>query len=151
MIVQSDNSAMYLLGREEPDAIDKVFSTLRILYPLENQGDFMSAATYSRLFRTLYNSTYLSRPDSEEALRLLSYTNFRRGLVQGTATTTVSHKFGEQTIEGGEIDQKELHDCGIVYYPEKPYFLCVMTKGEDFGKLEKVIGGISKLVFTHIH
>lgn len=42
---------------------------------------------------------------------------------------------------------KELHDCGIIYYPERPYLLCVMTEGNDLNELAGVIQNISKTVY----
>ena len=38
----------------------------------------------------------------------------------------------------------------MVYYPEKPYFLCVMTKGSDFAVLEKIISDISRIAYEHM-
>jgi hypothetical protein len=90
---------------------------------------------------------------SEQALGLLTTTDFTQGLVAGvSATTTVAHKFGEQTDTdtNGQVIDRELHDCGIVYYPNNPYFLCVMTKGQDFSTLAKIISGISNSVFNYV-
>jgi hypothetical protein len=64
----------------------------------------------------------------------------------------VAHKFGEHrnATVSGEIAETELHDCGIIYYPEHPYFLCIMTKGENLPSLESVISSASKLVYTYV-
>jgi len=43
----------------------------------------------------------------------------------------------------------QLHDCGIVYYPQRPYVICVMTKGRDLDVLKNVIKGISEIVYEH--
>ena len=63
----------------------------------------------------------------------------------------MAHKFGENTdidlTTGTQVD-KELHDCGIVYVPQKPYLLCVMTRGQDFNSLTNVISSISKIVYN---
>jgi hypothetical protein len=149
MITESDNTAMRVLNQEIPDKVISVYHDLKLADPLSPNIDFMSPESYSHLFRTLYGSTYLSRPYSEEALKLLSHTNFDIGLVAGTGSTTIAHKFGEQTLrnQSGEVVERELHDCGIIYYPERPYFLCVMTKGNEFTGLDKVIKNISKLVY----
>jgi len=45
---------------------------------------------------------------------------------------------------------KQLHDCGIIYHPSKPYILCIMTKGEEIEELASVIADISRLVFKGI-
>jgi hypothetical protein len=64
----------------------------------------------------------------------------------------VSHKFGERTeMAGGSVAWRELHDCGIVYYPYEPYFLCVMTKGQDFDDQRAVLRGISAVVYRAKH
>lgn len=77
----------------------------------------------------------------------MSQTEFKEGLNRGLpAEITVAHKFGERDLG----QQKELHDCGIVYYPNQPYLLCVMTKGADFDDLSETIGEISKLVYNFI-
>ncbi len=136
LIILSDNDAKNMLrslvGNE---AVSAVFTDLRLSEPaLSEIGDTMSARTYSRFFRTLYNSTYLNRSNSEYALDLLSKVEFKSGIVNGLPKEArelpVAHKFGYRIIED-PIDTvtTELHDCGIVYLPGKPYFVCIMTKG----------------------
>ncbi len=68
-----------------------------------------------------------------------------------------SNKFGERTVETKNtttgmttVDYRELHDCGIIYYPRNPYLLCIMTKGQDFAKLSKIISDISSMVYNEI-
>jgi hypothetical protein len=152
MITESDNFASDLLIANNTPAVLDVYSKLRLPYPPKNLTDFMSAKTYSVIYRILYNSSYLTRSDSESALKMLSETNFTQGLAGGVPNTvTISHKFGEHTIglSDGSIDSRELHDCGIVYYPDHPYFLCIMTKGKEFASLQNVISNISKIVYNN--
>ncbi|MBI5126760.1 MAG: serine hydrolase [Candidatus Taylorbacteria bacterium] len=151
MIIESDNSAMSALVALHQDEIIKLYQDLQLPDLLESADDFMSVEDYSYIFRALYNSTYLKRNFSEQALKLLTYTKFDKGIVAGvSASTTIAHKFGEHTLTDttGKIIERQLHDCGIIYYPQKPYLLCVMTKGEDFKNLETVIAKISEMVFT---
>jgi beta-lactamase class A len=153
MIVNSDNQSMELLNSRRPDKVLEVFKELGLPHGFSVGQGFMSAADYSRVFRTLYSSTYLSRVYSEEALKLLSNTTFDQGLVAGVGKDVrVSHKFGEHTFvnKKGTVLSRELHDCGIIYKPGNPYFLCVMTKGAEFKDLERVIARISSLVHEEI-
>lgn len=157
LIVDSDNianNALYeIIGAEN---VDKTYRDLE-LPTLESGADNYTPQQYSHLFRTIYNGTYLSKDLSEKVLELLSKTKFDKGLVAGVPEgTTVSHKFGVRNIlETGskptdEPSARELHDCGIIYYPDNPYFLCVMTRGQDFPDLEGVIRDISKITWDEI-
>ena len=116
--------------------------------------DAMSPKTMSSFFRILYNASYLNSVFSDMALKLLAKTSFVDGLVAGVPSDVfVAHKFGERTIhinETGEVVLRELHDCGIVYYPQKPYILCVMTQGMDFAKLKSAISQISSLTYQSV-
>ena len=91
---------------------------------------------------------------SEKALELLSKSTFKEGLVSGTLDgVAVAHKFGERTnqLQDGTDLNKELHDCGIIYYPGDPYLLCVMTRGSDFPKLQSAISTVSHLAYGYIN
>ncbi len=151
MIVDSDNNATNLLAQElGEDKINYIYSALQL--PIENSLgiDYMSPKLYSRLYRTLYNSSFLSQRESEQVLQILSQANFKQGLVAGVpADIEVAHKFGELGFldDVGKLTDLELHDCGIIYYPRHPYFLCVMTKGSDYPTLGNVIAAISKTVW----
>lgn len=149
MIIESDNSAMSALVGLKKDEVVNLYTDLKLPNLLQSEDDFMSPEEYSYIFRTLFNATYLRRTYSELALKLLTYTKFDEGLVKGTDTgVTVSHKFGEHTVLNGDtVTERQLHDCGIIYYPQKPYFLCVMTKGKDFEKLSKIISDLSGIVY----
>lgn len=63
------------------------------------------------------------------------------------ASVKVAHKFGERLLEDST---RQLHDCGIVYYPENPYLICIMTHGNVYENLEKTIQDISKMVYKEV-
>jgi hypothetical protein len=59
----------------------------------------------------------------------------------------VAHKFGVYESDS----YKFLHDCGIVYHPKNPYFLCIMTKDLGMEKSKELIPEISKDVYDYIN
>jgi beta-lactamase class A len=100
------------------------------------------------MFRILFNASYLTQAASEQALELLTRSEFRAGLVAGVpAGTVVAHKFGER-IDGGVA---KLHDCGIVYHPARPYLLCVMTEGDRFEPLASLIAETSRIAYDQVN
>ncbi len=152
MLVLSDNVAFNLLTMRLPKKyIKKVHQDLEISYPEEGTpDDFMSVKSYASIFRVLFNSSYLPRRYSELMLNILSESTFIDGLVAGVdADVPVAHKFGILNSENSQYES-QLHDCGIIYLPEKPYLLCVMTKGNDQEQLEKIIKEISATVFDEV-
>jgi hypothetical protein len=77
---------------------------------------------------------------------------YKDGLIAGVPSNiTISHKFGERelTDEKGNV-VNQLHDCGIVYYPEHPYLLCIMTRGKNIDNLSRSISAISKIVYQEV-
>lgn len=156
MIIESDNTAMYLLlSGIDTNSLNDVYTDLGISTP-DNNGIYkISAKTYSLFFRILYNATYLNREDSEFALALLSQAHFEGGIVAGLPKgTVVSHKYGERVITApdGSISGVELHDCGFIYLPsgDKPYFLCVMTKGDTLEGVKGTITAVSSYVYAQL-
>ncbi len=151
MIKDSDNDALASLYAYNRASFVEVLKELQIPPPpTVDTTDFVSAKEYSTIFRTLYSSSYLDTAFSEEALKILSETDFTQGLVAGVpAGVTVSHKFGEHTTlaNSSAIQSRQLHDCGIVYLPNDPYFICVMTRGSSFEQLEAIISGISRITY----
>lgn len=152
MLVYSDNYAYYLLlDNINPEKIEKVYVDLGIsLAKVDDpSGNIISVKSYSSLFRVLFNSSYLNKYYSEKALAILTRTKFYSGLVAGTPINIeISHKFGERRFL--ETDEVQLHDCGIVYYADSPYLLCVMSKGQDLKKLASFIEEVSTIVFDYV-
>ncbi len=154
MITASDNEAAILLyASMEPKAKNEVYKDLGLAVPQpEISENFIRVKDYATFFRILFNASYLNRQMSEKALEILSKTEFKNGIVAGVPSNIiVSHKFGERTFASeNDNNIKQLHDCGIVYYPEHPYLLCIMTRGEDFQKLAEIIREISALIYNEI-
>lgn len=149
MIVSSDNNAMALLVENLPLEIqDKVYTDLGIAVPgLRGNEDSMSVNDYASFFRILYNASYLSKNNSQKALSLLTEVDFADGLRAGVPKgVQVANKFGEREL--GESQQ--LHDCGIVYYTDHPYLLCVMSRGSSFANSSSSIKDISRLVYKEV-
>ncbi len=150
MIVYSDNSAKDLLTNYvDINVLDQIFTELAIPFPNNMTSAYtLTARSYSRFFRTLYNSSYLSDPASEYALSLLSDVVYADGLRAGVpADVKIAHKFGEAniTLANGQSGQ-ELHDCGIVY-DSHPYLICIMTRGTTADPLAKLIATLSQTVY----
>ena len=147
----SDNvSSILLEGAISDFDLRKVYDELGIPDPyyLNDQSGYMlSVELYASFFRILYNASYLSKEMSEKALQYLAKTDYRKGLVAGVPPQIkVVHKFGLRKING----TKQLHDCGIVYYPDHPYLLCVMTSGTVPEYLDATIGDISRFIYEDI-
>jgi beta-lactamase class A len=156
MVKYSDNISYYLLMAKVIDrpVLEQTFRDLGFPSPYVDISDaqtryVLSAEQYSSCFRVLYNATYLNKPMSEKALEYLSKSDFEFGLVAYLpATTVVAHKFGLSVNNEG----RQLHDCGIVYYPNHPYLLCVMTaspvkRGDSF---DSAIGEISRFIYQEV-
>ncbi len=155
----SDNAASemlraYLSVLSPNDIIGETYKELGLV-PEESGGDYViTVKRYASIFRILYNASYLSIEKSEKALRMLSESTFDQGIVAGVPKgTLVAHKFGERSFIETDPNVKplrQLHDCGIVYFPENPYTLCVMTLGYDFETLETVIRDISRMTYEEV-
>lgn len=131
------------------DLVAETYRDLGILSDTNIDSSSVNAKSYSSIFRMLYNSSFLNKKNSEELLRFLSEDTFNIGLKNGLPQNIkVADKFGERTIDA--TGEKQLHDCGIIYYPNNPYLLCVMTKGKDFKDLEKIISYISSEVYKEV-
>jgi len=158
MIRYSDNNAADLLianlntTGSYVTTFDKLFKDMGITQ-LSVASDFITVQAYSLYFRVLYNATYLNRDFSEKALQLLTQTDFSKGIESGVPNNIqVAQKFGEYSLQSssGTILKRELHDCGIVYYPGHPYLICIMTKGANFTQLNGVIATISRQAFEYM-
>ncbi len=149
MIEDSDNAALYIFAQMfSVKELQDSYTRLGIMAPGTEAGYTMDVKTYASFFRILYYGTYLTRAHSEHLLSLLADSSFKQGLVaELPGTLTVAHKFGEKRSADGTL---QLHDCGIVYKPDQPYLICVMTKGVDYKVLGQVISRISKIVYDHV-
>ncbi len=148
MIVYSDNDAKELLFNFiGEDFLTHVMMDMGINLANRNlSDDFISVKNYSSFFRILFNASYLSKAMSEKALDILSRTQFNDGLrAKLPKDILVANKFGERGFKNSKI--KQLHDCGIIYIPDNPYLLCIMTQGEDFNVLKSIIADLSEIVY----
>lgn len=155
MIEYSDNNAFTILVKNMGvGPINKVYNDLKIDISTSTLAGslILSPKDYAPFFRVLYSATYLGKKMSEKALDLLSHSDFPEGITSGVPENiVVAQKFGERNLVEGDLSvSKELHDCGIIYYPASPYFLCVMTRGSDFTKLENVLRDISVATWHYV-
>lgn len=146
MIVYSDNKAANaLLNHIEASSLDSVYQNLGIEVPdIDENENFMSVRDYASFFRILYNASYLNHAMPEKALGILTKSQFNLGLTAGVPPQIeVAHKFGERVL----LDGRQLHDCGVVYKIDKPYLLCIMTRGNNFIGMSETIKAISETAY----
>ena len=155
MIVYSDNDAYFALlehlQRISPseDLLLETYHELGMISPEDELDATLSTKNYASIFRLLYNISYLSKEYSEKALSMLAASDFNQGLAAGVPSgIPVANKFGERIDYTN--NQKQLHDCGIVYYPNNPFLLCVMVRGNNFIELAEIIKIISSMVYAEV-
>jgi len=130
--------------------IEQMYHEFGVADPRNRLGEDMSTHGYSSIFRLLYNVSYTAPDLSEKLLKWLSNSDFDDGLVAGVPEDVrVAHKFGERSFEH-DIRLKQLHDCGIIYYPDNPYVLCIMTRGREWSDLKEIISTISNMVYVEM-
>jgi beta-lactamase class A len=157
MITYSDNYAYdVLLANIDNALVFQVYDDLGIDIREANtnnpNGNIINVREYSSFFRVLFNSSYLNINYSEKALDLLTKTVYQQGLTRDLPTdVAVAHKFGERTFLNLENENKQLHDCGIIYLANKPYLLCVMTTGDNITEMSDTIAEISKQVYNFVY
>ncbi len=156
-IQQSDNVATLILLEyvQKPD-LDGLFEAIGVTKK-EVDGDVnIRVKDFGAFFRVLYNASYLNKEMSELALSILLKSNFNRGIAASVPDgVLVAHKYGERTLEeemqGIEfVQERQLHDCGIVYVPGAPYIVCIMTKGGDFVVQQKFIAETARYIYVEV-
>jgi len=144
MIQESDNAAVSILINKFIVVEDyvKIVSTMGLPTPLEDYS--VSPKEYANIFRSLYLSTYLRRPFSELALTILLDTKFNSQLPAGLPKDVkISHKVGFDKNLGF------YHDCGIVYLPEHPYLICIMSQDNTQENADEMMSSLSKIVYEY--
>lgn len=151
MIIYSDNNAFQLLTTNiDYQLVTRVMQDLGLKVPsVDTPEDFVTVRQYAGIFRVLYNSSYLSRAMSEKALSILASAVYHDGLVKGVGDDSIeiAHKYG---VRKGNDRIDQLHDCGIIYYPDHPYLVCIMTKGHDFKTMTSAIQDLTRSIHTEI-
>lgn len=151
MIAHSDNHAMELLMADhDPEDV------MALMRTMHSEGDFvdgelmMSPKVYAAFFRVLYNATLVNRHLSEYGLQLLTQGEFGAGLrYHIPKDVPVASKFGLRTDRWMGTGDLSFHECGIVYMPDSPYVLCVMTSSSTSSgeQLEAIVADVSRIVW----
>lgn len=157
MINDSDNNSYYaLLNFVDPNVLKKIFNDLQIpdlVIQDPNSLNNITSNEISYLFRVLYGSTYLSRESSEEIMQMMTESHYKAGIASGVnPDVKIANKYGLLALkENGAIIQRELHDCGIIYDPNHPYLLCIMTKSNSsISQIEDMMKTISSKTYQTI-
>ena len=153
MLEDSDYGARDMVAMFTPaDAIQEIYTVIGLNVPNPSVSFQMSAKAYALFFRMLYGATYLNEQNSNTILKLLNESSFDLGIKRYIPKTiVVSHKWGVLNLPKDEkgVEEQELHDCGVVYAPDRPYIICIMTKGPDQQVLADVIADISKETYNY--
>lgn len=147
----SDNTAAEALIRAvgEKKYVEAMFNLgLSFITFLDNGDPIsypLSTKEFSSVFRGLYFSSYLTPSDSQSVLLLLSNTSSNSGIPAGVPKNIlVSHKTAYW------FQKAQHNDCGIVYYPNSPYILCIMTSGMTEEGANLFTAKISKIVYNYV-
>ena len=147
MIELSDNVAA--VGLATTISASEFQQTLRDLgmpsaSPSESQSlvPRVSPRQVAEVLRSLKLVSYLNKSDSELALTLLSNTVYGNQIRAGTPQNLlVAHKVGYNATTG------DYHDCGIVFLPNHPYILCIMSTRSNVREADRVMSTVSRQVY----
>ncbi|MFZ2310790.1 MAG: serine hydrolase [Patescibacteria group bacterium] len=145
MLVNSDNTAYTMILRNlEPEEFITTQKSLGLDSFFSNEGK-ISAKNYTVILRALYNSSYLEEANSEKLIKMMANSEINDFLSKGLpGDVAFSHKVGIS-------DEKNVYlDAGIVYLPNRPYFLIVMVNTPDENKAKSEMKEISEKVYSYI-
>ena len=151
LLIYSDNTAQaMLLKLLSGVGADDVFDALDIPKTRDATAHpVVTAKNYSSILRCLYLACYLTKENSNALLTILTKTMFNDKLPAGVPPNiAVAHKIG--VAESSSSSSSVFTDCGIIYYPRRPYVLCVMIQSDE-QRATEVIKNISKITYDFIH
>lgn len=145
----SDNTAYNVLfDALTAEEVMDVYDNLDVEVNSKGTVPIVSPKSYSSIFRSLYLSSYLSNENSNFILDILANSNFKDKIPAGVPSNiTVAHKIGVYDLS--EVDGKVYSDCGIVYFPKRPYTLCIFVKNSD-DEAKKHMAYISHIIYTYL-
>lgn len=154
MLIKSDNGARDMLYKVvDQRYLNKVYTYLGIQEPSAVNDFKISTADYALFFRMLYSSTFINEEHSQDLLTILTKTIFPYGIRQSLPSrVSFAHKWGVYNFpknpDGTQL--QELHDCGIVYDPETPFLICIMTEGYDQQVLVNFMADVAKIIYEDV-
>lgn len=151
MLVKSDNTAYKILVRNlEPSDLNEIVEDLGLDNLFTKEGK-VTAKEYTRLFRVLYISSYLTLEHSNQLLEWMTESSFNQYLAAGIPDEIkFSHKIGENAV------YKTYGDSGIIYLGTHPYMLTVMVQQAEGSteeqKMEssKIMEHVSKVIYDYV-
>lgn len=141
---KSDNTASLVLADQiSEEDFQYVYEGLDIPMVEKDGNPLITAQQYTSIFKALYYSSILTTEDSQKILALLTKTKFTKMLPSGVpAGVPVAHKIGL-------IDKQIYQDCGIVYIPNRPYLLCMISKSDNKTAAARM-GKLSQMVYAYV-
>ncbi|MEI7498448.1 MAG: serine hydrolase [Candidatus Falkowbacteria bacterium] len=145
MLVNSDNTARAIFMRNLAlSDIGEVLLHLG-LDDIFNVNQQVGAKKFSVFWRSLFYSTYLNPESSEKLIDIMLHsaaTDFlANGLPEGTP---FSHKIGVVN------DINTYSDSGIVYFPNRPYILTVVTQNMTQLETKNVMKNIGEKAYNYV-
>lgn len=147
-LVESDNTAINVLLDSIPEGShEAVFSKLDLPKTTDGIYPVLSPKSFASVFRNLFLSSYLDYSHSNNVLETLTRTNFVDKIPAGLpADVKMAHKIGVFQVEN---QQTVYNDCGIVYVPDRPYLLCIMSATDEMVAREEMIA-YSMMVYSYV-
>lgn len=153
MLIDSDNGAKNLLTEHiNVKTMNTLFNLIQLDGPAQNNY-YISPKEYAFILRILYNGSYLGQEKSQILLTRLTQTTFNQGIRKSIpGDILVAHKFGSVNLIDKDTHQKQIgfHDCGVIYYPQKPFVLCIMSSGNDQPTLVATAEKVTSLILSYI-
>lgn len=140
-------------SKDDEQVIDDVYDFLDVNRKDDtNQTLYISPKGFASILKSLYFSSYLSQDHSSQLLEYLTNATFNDWLPQPIPQDKypVAHKFGIFDLDEPK-NYKVNSDCGIVYFPKRPYMLCVMVEHREGHKIGTHVIHISKVVFDYMN
>lgn len=144
-LVDSDNTAYSIILRNlEQEEVEAVYKHLG-LDDFFAKGGKISAKRYAVVLRSLYHAAFLTKDASEKVITWLTETPFTEYLEQGLPKgVRFAHKIGVSDAEDVFMD------AGIVYAPDRPYILIVMTHNKDEKTAKSIMKDISGKTYNYV-
>ena len=152
MLIDDNEAASTILYENvEQASLDEVYSDLGVNIKEDKfNDDYISVKQFALFFRVLYNATYLNRQFSEKALSLLSETNPANGIGLGLQNDlTLAHRYRIRSFTDNGQTLLENHACGIIYYPQHPYIVCLMSVAKDKANIDNLFHDINLAAYNY--